>query len=143
MLRLRFLFILFIALPLLALSPPGAAADCRLPVDGSAQVAGIVDGRTVLLEDGRTVVLVGIEPAAVWPAAETESARRRARQTYSPLSAFVVAGECENMVQYQLVRDGMVRVAGPLDWPGCRGTPLWRWKTRPASQGWTVVRSGL
>lgn len=119
-----------------ALLPPAVAqAECRLPDSGTVRAAGIADGRTLLLEDGREILLVGIEPAPAWPAAQAELARRVAGQTlvlrglssqpdrYGRLNAFVSVSGSETPVQYDLIREGLVRESG-ADAAGCRADLL-------------------
>lgn len=43
---------------------PAVAAGCAFDVQGAGHVAEVIDARTLRLQDGRDVSLVGIEPAA-------------------------------------------------------------------------------
>lgn len=127
---------LALGLSLVLLPSLGAQAECRLPDSGTARAAGVADGRTLLLEDGRQILLAAIEPAPAWPAAQAELARRVAGQTlvlrglssqpdrHGRLSAFVAVSGSETPVQYDLVREGIARVAGADDMPGCRAALL-------------------
>lgn len=128
---------LALGLPLLLLLPPlGALADCRLPDSGTARAVGVPDGRTMVLEDGREILLAGIEPAPAWPSARAELARRLTGQTltlkslsaqpdrYGRLTAFVAVSGSETPVQYDLIREGVVRVSGTVDAAGCRADLL-------------------
>lgn len=134
--RFRFHFLAF-GLSFVLLPPAIAQAECRLTDSGTARAAGVADGRTLLLEDGRDILLAGIEPAPAWPAAQAELARRVTGQTlilkglssqpddrYGRLSAFVAVSGSETPVQYDLVREGLARVAGAADMPGCRAALL-------------------
>jgi hypothetical protein len=47
---------------LTAAAEPAVAADCLLEPQGDGHVAEVVDARTLRLEDGREVILAGIEP---------------------------------------------------------------------------------
>jgi endonuclease YncB( thermonuclease family) len=113
-----------------------AQAQCRLPDGGPARVAGIPDGRSLLLEDGREILLAGIEPAPAWPGAQAGLAQRVAGQAvtlrglspkpdrYGRLAAFVFVNASETPVQYDLLGAGLVRVAGPVEAAGCRSELL-------------------
>ena len=123
---------LALASSILALSLADAQAQCRLPDHGTARAAVVPDGRTIVLEDGREILLAGIESAPAWREAQPELARRvlgrpltlkglsRQADRYGRLTAFVAAGDADKPVQYALLRDGLVRAAGAGEWPGCR-----------------------
>lgn len=108
----------------------GAAAECRLPGSESARVAGSPDGRTLLLGDGREILLAGIETAPVWPGAQAALARVAGQEVvlrglsqpdrYGRINAFVFVSGSETPVQYDLLREGLVRAAGAVVSPGCR-----------------------
>jgi endonuclease YncB( thermonuclease family) len=127
---------LALASMVLALPLGGANAECRLSDDGAARAAGIPDGRTLLLQDGREILLTGIEPAPAWPGAQAELARRVEGQAltlkglssrpdrHGRLAAFVSVSGSETPVQYDLLREGFVRAAGPVEVPGCRADLL-------------------
>lgn len=127
--------ILAVAMICLAL-PSGAEAQCRLPESGTARAVGIPDGRTLVLEDGREILLAGIEPAPAWHGAQAELARRVEGQAltlkglsarpdrHGRVAAFVSVSGSETPVQYDLLREGFVRVAGPVEVPGCRAELL-------------------
>lgn len=123
-------------LVLLLLSFGSAQADCRLTESGTARVTGIPDGRTLLLEDGREIVLAGLEAAPAYPAARQNLQNRLAGQSvmlkglsvqpdrYGRLSGYAVAAGADNTVQYDLLREGSVRMAGPVDQADCRAAML-------------------
>jgi len=46
-----------------AAAGPGLAAGCTFEPQGEGRVAAVIDARTFRLQDGREVILVGIEPA--------------------------------------------------------------------------------
>lgn len=114
----------------------GAMADCRLPENGAARAAGIPDGRTLLLDDGREILLAGIEPAPAWPGAQAGLARLVAGRhlilkglsatpdRHGRFTGFVIVGGSETPVQYDLLREGIVRVGGEVDRPDCRADLL-------------------
>ena len=56
----------------LATARPASAGDCALEPQGEGRVAAVVDGRSLRLDDGREVRLVGIEQTG------TDKARNRA-----------------------------------------------------------------
>lgn len=113
-----------------------AAADCRPPESGAAQPASIPDGRTLILADGREILLAGIEPAPAWPQAQAALASRVAGKSlilkglsaepdrYGRRAAFVTVSGSETPVQYDLLRDGVVRVGGAVEPDGCRAELL-------------------
>jgi endonuclease YncB( thermonuclease family) len=108
----------------------GAAAECRLSGSESARVAGSPDGRTLLLGDGREILLAGIETAPAWPGAQAALTRVAGQEVvlrglsqpdrYGRINAFVFVSGSETPVQYDLLREGLVRAAGAVDSPGCR-----------------------
>jgi endonuclease YncB( thermonuclease family) len=109
-----------------ALPAGSAAAQCRLPDSGTARAASVADGRSLVLADGREILLAGIEAAPAWPPAQAELARRVAGKAltlqglssepdrHGRLSAFVSVSGSETPVQYDLLREGFVRVGGPV-----------------------------
>jgi endonuclease YncB( thermonuclease family) len=111
-------------------------AECRLPESGSARAANVPDGRTLLLEDGREILLAGVETAPAWPSAQAELARRVTGQNltlkglssrpdrYGRLNAFVFVSGSETPVQYHLIREGLVRASSVVETPGCRADLL-------------------
>jgi hypothetical protein len=88
------------------------------------------------VEDGRHILLAGIETAPAWPHAQAELARRVAGKTltlrglsaqpdrHGRLAAFVSVSGAETPVQYDLLREGLVRVGGPVAPAGCRADLL-------------------
>jgi endonuclease YncB( thermonuclease family) len=118
-----------LALSALLVCAGSASAECTRPDGETARAVGTVDGRTVLLEDGREIVLAGLAPAS-------SEAQRRLEQIvvgrtlrlnglagepdrYGRHAAFPALGGSEIPVQYDLLREGLVRVAGPAGTPGC------------------------
>ncbi len=124
-----------LALPLLLL-PANAQAECRLPDGGTARAVAAPDGRSLLLEDGREILLAGIE--AAWPAAQPELLRRVTGRDlqlkalsgqpdrYGRLAAFVTVSGSDIPVQYDLIAGGFVRAAGAVQPPECRAELLAR-----------------
>lgn len=114
----------------------GAAAECRLSADGAGRVAGVPDARTLLLDDGREILLSGVETGPLWPGAQAGLARRIAGQEinlkglsarpdrYGRINGFVFVGGSETPVQYDLMREGLVRAGGTVDNPDCRAELL-------------------
>jgi endonuclease YncB( thermonuclease family) len=114
-------------LPLLAYSAAGQTS-CKLVDIGSATVAGMRDGRTLLLADGRELRLAAIEI--------TDSSRDALQQLvgghsirleqlgnttdrYGRLTAFVYAENMEQSVQQALVEQGQARVSGRIGHKAC------------------------
>jgi endonuclease YncB( thermonuclease family) len=64
-LQFRRLGLVAAALCSLLLAPGRAVADgCALEPQGEGRVTGVIDARTLRLDDGREIILAGIEPAA-------------------------------------------------------------------------------
>ena len=103
----------------LATARPASAGDCALEPQGEGRVAAVVDGRSLRLDDGREVRLVGIEQTG------TDKARNRAAlvaiaggrdvtlhgeddtpDRYGRQGAFVFVTGSEHSVQSELLRRG-------------------------------------
>ena len=116
-----------VAVAACVLSGAAYAQDCRLVTMGSATVRAATDAG-IVLEDGRTVRLAGLEmpnPAQAAPPAGTALVLKRlgaAPQTdrYGRLVAHVFISEnnTERWFQAETVRRGLARVARVGD-PGC------------------------
>jgi endonuclease YncB( thermonuclease family) len=133
-----------------AAEQPSATPACRTETIGSASVAGVVDGRTLRLADGREVRLAGIEvPAAgSGPPAETAKtalaglvegqeillrrplrATDRATDRHGRLVAHVFVGrdEAERSVQEALLAAGAARIAARTGPAFCPTEPPGKW----------------
>jgi endonuclease YncB( thermonuclease family) len=133
--RLRSLAVT-LAVACTALPAGSADAQCRLPGSEPARAASIPDGRSIILEDGREILLAGIETAPAWPGAQAELARRVAGKSltlqglsaqpdrYGRFTAFVSVSGSETPVQYDLLREGLVRAGGPVATAGCQADLL-------------------
>jgi len=135
MLRCRFRSLALATICLL-LPLGGAKAQCQLPESGTARATGVADARSILLDDGREILLAGIETAPSWPQAQIALAQRVAGKhltlhglstqpdRYGRFTAFASVSGSETPVQYDLVREGLVRVSGHHDAAGCRSDLL-------------------
>jgi endonuclease YncB( thermonuclease family) len=120
-------FIAAAFLPFLACSA-AAQAPCKLADIGTATVAGVRDGRTLLLADGRELRLAAIEV--------TDSSLDALRQLvgggsvrleqlggvtdrYGRLVAFVYAENMEQSVQQAMIAQGLARVSGRIGNKAC------------------------
>lgn len=120
-----------LALSALLLCAGSAGADCARPQGETARAAGAVDGRTVLLEDGREILLDGHAPAPAWPDARRRLERLVAGRTlrldglaaepdrHGRRAAFPALAGSATPVQYDLLRQGLARAAGPAGTPAC------------------------
>jgi endonuclease YncB( thermonuclease family) len=75
---------------LTAAAEPAIAADCLLEPQGDGHVAEVVDARTLRLEDGRDVILAGIEP--VTPGATDNDKTRATKASRAAALSAIVAG---------------------------------------------------
>jgi endonuclease YncB( thermonuclease family) len=75
---------------LTAAAEPAIAADCLLEPQGDGHVAEVVDARTLRLEDGRDVILAGIEP--VTPGATDNDKTRATKANRAAALSAIVAG---------------------------------------------------
>ncbi len=99
------------------------AAPCQFEAQGGGRVAGIVDARSVRLDDGREVRLIGIEPTASTRQALTSLLVGRdvtLRSTddtpdrYGRQSALLFVGETETSVQATLLTQGDALVSAEI-----------------------------
>jgi endonuclease YncB( thermonuclease family) len=99
----------------------GAQERCPLTPIGSAKVAAVRDGRTLLLADGRALRLAAIEVTGQSRAALQALVAGRAlrlaklgpdRDRYGRLVAFAFAGDAKQSLQQALLQQGQARV-GP------------------------------
>jgi endonuclease YncB( thermonuclease family) len=110
-----------VAIAVLAFAPTLAAQDsCKLSAMGNVNVAGIRDGRTLVLADGRELRLAGIETgdasrAALEALAAGRSLRleklRAENDRYGRVVAFAFEGEMQTSLQQALIEQGQARVS--------------------------------
>src|SRR5262245_52126435 len=110
-----------VALAMAALAFASAAAGqeiCQLVTMGQANAAGILDGRTRVLVDGRELRLAGIEAgdasrAALEVLAAGQTLRleklRVEKDRYGRLVAFAYAGEMQTSLQQAMIEQGHAR----------------------------------
>jgi endonuclease YncB( thermonuclease family) len=121
----------------LALAATMAAAPaqdpCRFTPIGSAQVAAVRDGRTLLLADGRELRLAAIEVTDESRAGLENMVAERTlrlerlasdRDRYGRLVAFAYVGEAAKSVQQAMLEAGMARVAARVGDTACARTLL-------------------
>ncbi len=105
-----------------------AQTACKLTPIGTATVAAVRDGRTLLLADGRTLRLAGIEVTDSQPRRVATAGRRqdaaagKARPSldrYGRLVAFAFAGASQESLQQALLAAGEARVAPYVGDRGC------------------------
>ena len=112
--------------PVIAITPAGAAG-CAFAPQGEGRVAAIIDGRSFRLEDGREVILAGIEAperetsinisalAAVVAGREvTLSGQDDTPDRYGRPPAYVFLGPSQPPVQAQLLAQGAALASGSL-----------------------------
>lgn len=108
--------------------PASAEDTCKLTPLGSAQVAVVRDGRTVLLADGREVRLAGIEVtdgsrAALQDLIGNRPLRLEALSNdldrYGRVVAFAYAGDAQQPLQQALLEQGQARVAARVGSKAC------------------------
>jgi endonuclease YncB( thermonuclease family) len=101
---------------------------CKLTPLGNGDVATVRDGRTLLLADGREVLLAGIEPTNVGHAALTRltaghrlrlAAPGDAADRYGRLVAYVFTGDATQPLQQMLLAEGAARVAARAGTRAC------------------------
>jgi hypothetical protein len=109
-----------------------SAAQCAPPEQGQGHVAGIIDGRSFRLTDGREIRLAGIAPLAA-TRAERVSALSEiltdhdvmlrgnddAPDRYGRQTAFVYLEPADRLVQTQLVSAGQALVLPDIDEKDC------------------------
>jgi endonuclease YncB( thermonuclease family) len=120
-----------LALSILVVCTGSAGADCARSQGETARAASAVDGRTILLEDGREVLLAGLAPGPASPEARLRLEQLVAGKAlrldglagepdrYGRHAAFPTLGGSEAPVQYDLLREGLARATGPAGTPGC------------------------
>ena len=100
---------------LLVASDAASAAPCQFESQGEGRVAGIVDARSVRLDDSREIRLTGIEPTATTKQALTSLLAGREVMLRSPddtpdrygrQGALVFVGESDTSVQAMLLAQG-------------------------------------
>lgn len=118
-----------VAIAVLAFAPTLAAQDsCKLSAMGNVNVAGIRDGRTLVLADGRELRLAGIETgdasrAALEALAAGRSLRleklRAENDRYGRVVAFAYEGEMQTSLQQALIEQGQARVSSRVGDRAC------------------------
>jgi hypothetical protein len=88
--RFGFSAIALCAFVLATAAEPAIAAGCLLAPQGEGRVTAVTDARTLRLEDGRDVVLAGVEPVTADDATADKTKQTKARRI-AALSA-IVAG---------------------------------------------------
>jgi len=113
-----------------------AAADeaCKLTAIGVARVAGVRDGRTLVLADGRELRLAGVEVTDAARAVLQQLAGGQTlrlaklnaddRDRYGRLVAFAFAGNARQSLQQALLAAGAARVAARVGDKACAETLL-------------------
>ena len=106
-----------------------AAQDgCKLTAIGTANVAAVRDGRTLLLDDGRELRLAAIEVtddsrAALQRLANGHPLRLERfgaeRDRYGRLVAFAFAGDAQQSVQHVMLEQGHARVSARVGDKAC------------------------
>lgn len=105
-----------------------AQPACKLTPIGTATVAAVRDGRTLLLADGRTLRLAGLEITEASRAALRRIAAGKTlrlnrlgadRDRYGRVVAFALAGDSRKTLQQALVAAGAARVGPRLGSPAC------------------------
>jgi endonuclease YncB( thermonuclease family) len=140
--RSGFSAIALCAVVLATAAEPATAAGCLLAPQGDGHVMAVIDARTLRLEDGREVVLAGVEPvtaddATVDKAKETKASRIAALSAivaghditlhgdddtpdrYGRQPAFVFLAGSESSVQTTLLTQGDALVAATVTDKDC------------------------
>jgi endonuclease YncB( thermonuclease family) len=119
-------------LMLLAAAGPAVAAGCAFQPQGDGRVAAVLDARSFRLEDGREVLLAGIEPAGDEKAKNisalsalvagrevTLSGQDDTPDRYGRQPAFAFLASSQTPVQAQLLAQGAALVAGTVTERDC------------------------
>jgi endonuclease YncB( thermonuclease family) len=120
------------AFAVVVMATPPCAASCAPPELGQGHVAGIIDGRSFRLTDGREIRLAGIEPAGATKAdriaalaavlADQDVLLRAvddAPDRYGRQTAFVYLAPSDTPVQLRLVSAGTALVSPDLEGGDC------------------------
>jgi endonuclease YncB( thermonuclease family) len=123
-----------VSIALFTASDPALAVDCGFAPQGEGRVTEIVDARTLRLQDGREVSLIGIEPATTSQGNSTEAlsalvAGRDVTLTgvddtpdrYGRQPAFVFVDGSDISVQAALLGQGVALVAATVGDKACAG----------------------
>jgi endonuclease YncB( thermonuclease family) len=115
-----------------ALVNPAHAGGCAFEPQGEGRVAAVIDARTLRLEDGREVVLAGIEPIAPEHAKRTAALAAIAAghdvtlsgeddtpDRYGRQPAFVFIAGSDTPVQAQLLAQGEAMVSATVTHKDC------------------------
>jgi endonuclease YncB( thermonuclease family) len=122
------LAILSIAVVSFAVGRAAAQEPCKLSAAGTAAVAGVRDGRTLLLADGREVRLAAIEVAdgsrsALQSLIAGHELRLEqvgpGRDRYGRLVALAYAGDAHRSVQQAMLEQGQARVSARIGDKAC------------------------
>lgn len=114
-------------LPLIACSA-AAQETCKLTATGTATVAGVRDGRTLLLADGRELRLAAIEVSGASRDALQRLAGGRGvrleqlttdRDRYGRMVAFVYTEDTQQSVQEAMLAQGQARVSARIGNKAC------------------------
>jgi endonuclease YncB( thermonuclease family) len=116
----------------LAAAGPAVAAGCAFEQQGEGRVAAVIDARSFRLEDGREVLLAGIEPvgssktkdisglsAIVTGREVTLSGQDDSPDRYGRQPAFAFVGSSQAPVQAELLALGAALVSGSVTDKGC------------------------
>lgn len=108
-----------------------AATPCQFEAQGEGRVAAVVDARSVRLDDGREVRLIGIEPTATTKQALTSLLAGRdvslrgtddTPDRYGRQGALMFIGESDIPVQTMLLAQGDALVSAELTDKDCAAT---------------------
>jgi endonuclease YncB( thermonuclease family) len=117
----------FFSCSLMAASGPAIAGACAFEPQGDGRVAAVIDARSFRLEDGREVVLAGIEPVAAERSKNisalsvmvagrqvTLSGQDDTPDRYGREPAFAFLATSQTPVQAQLLAQGAALVSGAV-----------------------------
>jgi len=113
------------AVSLAAALPASAEPPCRGVPAGTAVVAAVRDGRTLLLDDGREVRLAGIEAPSDGAALRALATGQTLRiesvsdDRYGRVVAFAALGDNPELLQLGLLKAGQARVAARVGARAC------------------------
>jgi endonuclease YncB( thermonuclease family) len=123
-----------LAVAVFSLAAQAAADDaCKLTAIGVARVAGVRDGRTLTLADGRELRLAAVEVTEAARAVLQQLAGGQTlrlaklnadRDRYGRLVAFAFAGNARQSLQQALIAAGAARVAARVGDKACAETLL-------------------
>jgi endonuclease YncB( thermonuclease family) len=129
----RTLAIVPVATVLLVVCSAAAQDSCKLTAAGTAMVASVRDGRTLLLADGRELRLAAIEVTddsrgALQSLVDGQALRLEQlgpeRDRYGRVIAFVYAGNDRRSVQQAMLEQGQARVSARIGDKACADSLL-------------------